>query len=73
MATSGFVWWESPLATIRYKKGITSSYEREFPSVALYGHGQPTGHGIQFQGKGILYIIFVKDHSFFHNPSGHQI
>ena len=35
--------------------------------------GNPTGHGIQFQGMGILLVIFVKDLHQGNNPLGHQI
>ena len=48
--SSGFVWWES-----RYRKGNTALYGKEFPLCCLiWPLGDPIGHGIQFQGKGIL-------------------
>ena len=52
-AASGFVWWESPLATIRVQKGELLPYMvGNSPALPFMVMGNPTGYGIQFNYTG---------------------
>ena len=51
-----FVWWESPLATIQVQIGNSSLFGIGIPWLyPIWSLGNPSGHGIQLQGKGILF------------------